>query len=102
MVFKFGDFLQIRQFAKLKLSPKVFHYTVRLVLVVCIGGIVMEGTGVDSAGCIVHVDVHGATQMLLSMADVVSLVCRSCGMHKQYLVFIACWSVSYIVKFYWC
>ena len=52
----------------------------------------MEGSGVGIVlhGCEVHVDVHGevmlwvaATQLLLSMADMVCLVCRSCGVHKQ-------------------
>ena len=51
---------------------------------------VVEGSGVGSAWCVVHVDVRGevllweaATSLLLSMADVVCLVCRSyIGRHE--------------------
>ena len=47
----------------------------------------VEGSGLGSAGCVVHADVHGecvvlwvaATQLLLSNTDMVCLVCRSCG-----------------------
>ena len=37
---------------------------------------VVEGSGVGSAGCVVHVDVHGEV-LLWEAADVVCLVCRS-------------------------
>ena len=50
----------------------------------------MDGCTVGSAGCVVHLHVHGrdtlwvaATSRLLSMADVVCLVFRSCGVHEQ-------------------
>ena len=51
----------------------------------CIGGLIVEGIGVGSAGCVVDVDVHGqwvmlwvaAMYLLLSVAEMVSLVCRS-------------------------
>ena len=39
---------------------------------------------------------------ILSMADMVRLVCRICGVHEQWWVCMACWSVSYVVKFYCC
>ena len=46
----------------------------------------MEGSGVGSAGCVVHVGVHGecvvlwvaATYLLLSMADMRDMVCLIC------------------------
>ena len=73
----------------------------------CVHRTIVEGSGLGSVGCIVHVDVHGevvlwvaATQLLLSMTDMVCLVYRSCGVHKQCRVCMACWSVSY--KFYCC
>ena len=61
---------------------------------------VVEGSGLGSAGCVVHVDVHGewvvlwvaATQLLLSNADMICLVCRSCGVAQ------GCWCVSYAAK----
>ena len=51
----------------------------------CVHRRVVEGIGVGSAGCVVDVDVHGQWVMLwvatmyllLSVADMVSLVCRS-------------------------
>ena len=47
---------------------------------------VVEGSGVVSAGCVVHVGVHGvcvvlwvaATYLLLSMADMRDMVCLIC------------------------
>ena len=58
---------------------------------------VVEGSGVGSAGCVGHVDVHGecvvlwvaAMQLLMSMADI-CLACRSCGVHKHHYVCMAC------------
>ena len=46
----------------------------------------MEGSGVGSAGCVMHVGVHGecvvlwvaATYLLLSMADMRDMVCLIC------------------------
>ena len=32
------------------------------------------------------------TQLLLSVADMVCLICRSCGVHKQCAESMACWS----------
>ena len=29
-----------------------------------------------------------------------SCICRSCGVHEQCWFCMACWSVSYVVKFY--
>ena len=36
------------------------------------------------------------------MADMVCLVCRSCGVHKQCWACMACWNVNYVVKLYYC
>ena len=40
-----------------------------------------------------------AMYLLLSMADMVCLVCRNCGVHEQCWVGMVCWSLSYVVKF---
>ena len=57
----------------------------------------MEGSGLGSAGCVVHAVVHGecvvlwvaTTQLLLSIADV-CLVCRSCGVPKMLMRKLCC------------
>jgi len=36
------------------------------------------------------------------MAGVVCLAYRSCGVHEQWWICMACWSVSYVVNFCFC
>ena len=59
----------------------------------------MEGYGVGSAECVVYVDVHGEVSYvvggynvisLLSMVDMVCLVCRSGGVQEQCWFCMAC------------
>ena len=70
------------------ITPFFFHFAnyALCLLFVCIGGLWNAVGWVVLHGCVVHVYVHGevmlwvvGTYLLLSMADVVCLVCRSCG-----------------------
>ena len=64
---------------------------------------IVEGSGVGSAGCGVHVDVHGEWVMLWVAAIYWAWQIWSV-LYVEFMswVCIVCWSISYVVKFYCC
>ena len=106
---------------KMGMTPQHFHtiptscaILPTMLCVSCVHSRVVEGSGLGSAGCMFSACwcawrlscVWGGCNeiAILSMADMVCLVYRSCEVHKQcwVCVYMACWSVSYVVKFYYC
>ena len=84
----------------LHLMPFLLPLTqICFMFVSCVKRRVVEGSGLGSGECVVHVDVH-VEWVMLWVAAMVLPVRRNCGVHEQCWICMVCWCLSYVVKFY--